>query len=98
MALSKIMFELDLSFLVCLAKAIYDYEACSDEELSFPEGAIINVITKDDNGVDDGWWKGELNGKIGVFPGLVVEELGSKPKIPDSPMVSSNLGRRRFSN
>ncbi|CAK8686391.1 unnamed protein product [Clavelina lepadiformis] len=63
---------------VCLAKAIYEYEACSNEELGFPEGAIINILTKDDNGVDDGWWKGELNGKIGVFPGLVVEEIGSE--------------------
>lgn len=24
--------------------------------------------------VDDGWWEGELNGKIGLFPSLVVEE------------------------
>lgn len=23
--------------------------------------------------VDDGWWEGELNGKIGLFPSLVVE-------------------------
>uniref|UniRef100_F6UT38 Uncharacterized protein n=1 Tax=Ciona intestinalis TaxID=7719 RepID=F6UT38_CIOIN len=72
----------------CLAKAIYEYEACSEEELSFPEGAIISIISKDDNGIDDGWWKGELNGKIGVFPGLVVEDMGScnsNVKEPASP-------------
>nr|XP_009857655.1 F-BAR and double SH3 domains protein 2 isoform X2 [Ciona intestinalis] len=73
---------------ICLAKAIYEYEACSEEELSFPEGAIISIISKDDNGIDDGWWKGELNGKIGVFPGLVVEDMGScnsNVKEPASP-------------
>ena len=75
-------------FLVCLAKAVYDYEACTTEELSFPEGAIINILSKDDNGIDDGWWKGELNGKIGVFPGLVVEELGCEKNVSHSPAVS----------
>lgn len=24
--------------------------------------------------MDDGWWEGDLNGKIGNFPSLVVEE------------------------
>jgi len=68
---------------------LYDYDACSEEELSFPEGAILNILTKDDNGVDDGWWKGELNGKVGVFPGLVVEELGcEQPVLSQSPTVS----------
>lgn len=67
------------------AKAIYEYEGCTDEEISFPEGAIIRIITKDDNGVDDGWWKGELNGLIGVFPALVVEEITSEDK-PSAPM------------
>ncbi|XP_039256574.2 F-BAR and double SH3 domains protein 2-like isoform X2 [Styela clava] len=60
------------------AKAIYEYEGCTDDELTFPEGAIIRIIAKDDNGVDDGWWKGELNGNTGVFPALVVEEMTSE--------------------
>ena len=59
------------------ARALYDFEATSDEELSFQEGQLIRVIQKDENGVDDGWWKGEINGKTGVFPSLVVEEISS---------------------
>lgn len=35
---------------------------------------IIKLITKSPHGVDDGWWEGELMGKIGNFPSLVVEE------------------------
>lgn len=58
------------------AKAIYDYEACSKEELSFITGTLIRILRKDENGIDDGFWEGELNGKVGVFPSLVVEELG----------------------
>lgn len=36
---------------------------------------MINILPKDSNDVDDGWWKGEFNGKIGDFPALVVEEI-----------------------
>ncbi|XP_069131406.1 F-BAR and double SH3 domains protein 2-like isoform X3 [Argopecten irradians] len=57
------------------ARALYDYEAMTDEELSFTEGTLINIIRKDENGVDDGFWEGEINGKVGVFPSLVVEEV-----------------------
>ncbi|KAG8439018.1 hypothetical protein GDO86_005276, partial [Hymenochirus boettgeri] len=60
---------------VCLARALYEYEGQSTEELTFPEGAIIHIIRKEEGGVDDGFWKGEFNGKVGVFPSLVVEEL-----------------------
>ena len=56
-------------------RALYDYEATAPEELSFLEGTLVRLMRKDENGVDDGWWEGELNGKVGVFPSLVVEEL-----------------------
>ncbi|XP_028656191.1 F-BAR and double SH3 domains protein 2-like isoform X1 [Erpetoichthys calabaricus] len=55
-------------------KALYDYEGQTDDELSFPEGAIIRILNKD-NQEDDGFWEGEFNGRIGVFPCVLVEEL-----------------------
>lgn len=54
--------------------ALYDYEASAEDELTFEEGQVIRLITKEPHGVDDGWWEGELNGKVGNFPSLVVEE------------------------
>ena len=54
---------------------MYEYEAMSDEELSFKEGDIIKVLQKEDDGMDDGFWTGEVHGKKGVFPSLVVEEF-----------------------
>ena len=60
----------------CLyAKALYPYEAVGEEELAFQEGQLIKIIRKEINGIDDGWWEGEANGKTGVFPSLVVEEI-----------------------
>ncbi|XP_071951653.1 F-BAR and double SH3 domains protein 2-like [Antedon mediterranea] len=61
---------------VCMAKAVFDYTGESSEELSFQEGDIIKIIRKDENGVDDGFWEGECNGHVGVFPSLLVEEIG----------------------
>ncbi|XP_038674880.1 F-BAR and double SH3 domains protein 2-like isoform X1 [Scyliorhinus canicula] len=59
---------------VCFVKALYDYEGQTADELSFPEGAIIRILNKE-NQEDDGFWEGEFNGCIGVFPSVLVEEL-----------------------
>ncbi|KAL4901009.1 hypothetical protein BDW74DRAFT_170391 [Aspergillus multicolor] len=51
------------------AKALYDYEAAEDNELSFPEGGeIINIEFPDDD-----WWLGEYHGKTGLFPANYVQ-------------------------
>ncbi|KAK4877431.1 hypothetical protein RN001_009937 [Aquatica leii] len=54
--------------------ALYDYEGEGEEELTFEEGQIIKVLNKCAHSVDDGWWQGELDGQVGNFPSLVVEE------------------------
>ncbi|XP_021473404.1 F-BAR and double SH3 domains protein 2 isoform X2 [Oncorhynchus mykiss] len=59
---------------VCFAKALYDYAGQTDEELSFPEGAIIRVLSRETH-EDDGFWEGEFNGAVGVFPAVLVEDL-----------------------
>ncbi|XP_009877793.1 PREDICTED: FCH and double SH3 domains protein 1-like, partial [Apaloderma vittatum] len=58
-----------------LVRALYDYEGQSPEELSFPEWAIIRVLPRAPGEVDDGFWTGDFDGRVGVFPSLVVEEL-----------------------
>lgn len=54
--------------------ALYDYDGEEEQELSFEEGQIIHILNKCAHGVDDGWWEGEIDGQIGNFPSLVVEE------------------------
>ena len=62
---------------VTMLCAVYEYTAQFEEELSFPEGAKSELIRMNDNGVDDGWWEGRYEGKVGVFPSVVVEVLSN---------------------
>lgn len=49
-----------------LARCFYPYTALNEDELALSEGDIITIISK--NCEDEGWWRGELRGKIGLFP------------------------------
>jgi hypothetical protein len=58
------------------AKALFDYEARAPDELSFKRRDIITVLDKDEE--DEGWYRGEINGKTGLFPNNYVQ-LIEKP-------------------
>lgn len=73
---------------VVFAKALYDYAAQTDEELSFPEGAIIRILSRETH-EDDGFWEGEFNGAVGVFPAVLVEDLSSAGENGDAPRDGS---------
>jgi cortactin len=53
------------------ARALYDYQAGGDDEITFDPGDIIVNIEE----VDDGWWLGEFNGQRGLFPSNYVEKI-----------------------
>ena len=46
------------------ALAMYDYAATQPDELSIKVGDKIEILEK----IDANWWKGKLNGKIGLVP------------------------------
>ena len=51
-------------------RSICAYDASENDELSFPEGILIQVVSKE----DEDWWTGTFNGKTGVFPAVAVAE------------------------
>ncbi|XP_051510511.1 CD2-associated protein-like isoform X2 [Myxocyprinus asiaticus] len=89
-------------------KATFPYDATNQDELDLKEGDIIHVLSKGqfssssvrpaapaqtpDTG-EPGWWRGEINGKQGVFPDNFVtllaetdkETLTSRSSIKASP-------------
>ncbi|XP_049442568.1 F-BAR and double SH3 domains protein 1-like isoform X2 [Epinephelus fuscoguttatus] len=77
-----------------VARALYSYQAQSAEELSFQEGALIHLIRCRHAEVDDGFWEGELNGRIGVFPSLVVElvhDEGEEEREDEEPLPTPTM-------
>lgn len=45
---------------------MFPYKPASEDELELITGDIITILSKELP--DKGWWKGELKGKVGVFP------------------------------
>lgn len=51
--------------------ALYKYTAQNADELSFDKDDVIKMISKE----EPDWWKGELNGVVGLFPSNYVQVL-----------------------
>ncbi|XP_055080804.1 proto-oncogene vav-like [Periophthalmus magnuspinnatus] len=54
-----------------VARARYDYSARDRNELNLREGDTIKILSKKGH---SGWWKGEVYGRIGLFPANYVDE------------------------
>lgn len=63
------------------AKALYDFIPNESGELKLVKGDIINVI---DNSSFTDWWKGTLNGKVGIFPSNYVTSLLHQTSNPNN--------------
>lgn len=51
--------------------ALYPFAGQHHDELTFQKGDIITLVNTD----DPSWWKGELNGAVGLFPSNYTEVL-----------------------
>lgn len=65
-----------------LVRALYNYDATEGNELTFKANDRISVLQRDDSG----WWQGEINGKVGMFPSNFVEPID--PNAPSAPTVA----------
>ncbi|XP_068238236.1 SH3 domain-containing kinase-binding protein 1-like isoform X11 [Palaemon carinicauda] len=77
-----------------LARVMFPYGAEHEDELELKEGDIITVLCKELE--DKGWWRGELSGRVGVFPDNFVElltiEETAKPPRPEKPAAVLKKG------
>ncbi|KAH9280196.1 Intersectin-2 [Echinococcus granulosus] len=63
--------------LASMVQSMFAYKACQPDEMTFPEGALIEVLTHE----EEGWWRGRIQstGVEGLFPVNYV-----KPIQPDT--------------
>ena len=60
--------------------AVFDYEAANEDELTLRRGVQVRVLSKDAKiSGDEGWWTGEVDNKVGIFPSNFV----TKPEVVD---------------
>lgn len=62
-----------------VCKALYDYKAQSDDELTFKEDDILYILDKEE---DPDWWRAQLKpqsleqeGPVGMVPANYVDEV-----------------------
>ena len=69
------------------AKVAFSYAADNIDELSLEPGQIVEVLAEE----EEGWWRGKMGGKEGVFPSNfveIIEEVAEPPK-PAASAASS---------
>nr|XP_058165509.1 mitogen-activated protein kinase kinase kinase 21 isoform X2 [Dasypus novemcinctus] len=70
--------------------ALYDYEASGEDELSLRRGQLVEVLSQDAAvSGDEGWWAGQVQRRLGIFPANYVAPCGPAPRGPPSPRPPS---------
>jgi hypothetical protein len=76
------------------ALALYDYEATEENELTFPDGAIIENLQFP----DEDWWQGTYNGHEGLFVSFPLppcyERVVGTDTVCNSLQIMSSCGIR----
>ncbi|NXN81627.1 PLCG1 phosphodiesterase, partial [Bombycilla garrulus] len=72
----------------CAVKALFDYKAQREDELTFTKNAIIQNVEKQEGG----WWRGDYGGKKQLwFPSNYVEEITSPTSLePEREQLDEN--------
>ncbi|CAO3597902.1 unnamed protein product [Absidia cylindrospora] len=76
-----------------LAKVSQEYTAQDVDELSLWKNGIVTVL---DQSIADGWWKGDLNGKSGIFPSDHVDIIDASQDQISGPDENDKTKRQSF--
>ncbi|XP_049585955.1 SH3 domain-containing protein 21 isoform X1 [Syngnathus scovelli] len=71
-------------------EVVFAYSPLNDDELQLVVGETLEIISE----IEDGWWMGIKNGRVGAFPCNFVREILVAPKGESSNYFSSRAGQR----
>ncbi|XP_043959979.1 SH3 domain-containing kinase-binding protein 1 isoform X2 [Gambusia affinis] len=76
-------------------KASFSYAPQHEDELELKVGDVIEIIAE----VEEGWWEGVLNGKIGMFPSNFTKEILADSDAPslETPNSQEEIRHSRTS-
>uniref|UniRef100_A0AC34Q5W0 Uncharacterized protein n=1 Tax=Panagrolaimus sp. JU765 TaxID=591449 RepID=A0AC34Q5W0_9BILA len=69
-------------------RAMYEFEARSDDELSLQPGDVI-LVFESQNSAEPGWLLGQIKGKVGWFPASFAEPLAASKQSTTPSVVTS---------
>lgn len=73
-------------------KAIYDYDATADDELTLRRGANVHVLSKARRvSGGRGWWTGVVDNQVGVFPSTYVVEVSKDASSQQATAASGGV-------
>ena len=64
------------------AKVTYSYTAENEDELSLEPGQVVEVLNEE----EEGWWRGSIGGREGVFPSNFVDPINEVEEEPLPPV------------
>lgn len=80
-------------------KVLFSYAPEQEDELALDIGDVLEFLEE----VEEGWWRGRLNGKEGIFPSNFVKEIDepktngnhgdSKPEVKSKDVSRSSQGK-----
>ncbi|KAM9331630.1 LOW QUALITY PROTEIN: SH3 domain-containing kinase-binding protein 1 [Pholidichthys leucotaenia] len=68
----------------------FSYVPQHEDELELKMGDVIEIMSE----VEEGWWEGILNGKVGMFPSNFTKEILTESDTPASDTANSQDERR----
>lgn len=69
-----------------MVKALFSYTPVNSDELSLKINDILEVIEE----TEEGWWKGILEGNVGMFPSNFVVELDGYQEELNNKLVNEH--------
>ncbi|GFQ87798.1 intersectin-1 [Trichonephila clavata] len=72
--------------------ALYPFTGQHSDELTFQKGDIITLVNAD----DPAWWKGEINGAVGLFPSNYVEVLNKSAAAAQNNFIVNSFDISAF--